>query len=91
MLAISGGPDSMALLHYLWTHRDQWNISVEAVHINHQLRADEADADEAFVREECQEYGIPLTVQKVDVTKGIFPFLVVKDVNNDGLGGEKNV
>ncbi|WP_053070531.1 tRNA lysidine(34) synthetase TilS [Alkalihalobacillus pseudalcaliphilus] len=67
-VAISGGPDSMALLHYLWTHRDQWNISVEAVHINHQLRADEADADEAFVREECQEYGIPLTVQKVDVT-----------------------
>ena len=65
LLGLSGGADSMALLHAL-TH---WEtpLQVSAIHINHGLRGAAADADEAFVREYCAQCSIPLTVVHADV------------------------
>ncbi|WP_256205695.1 threonine/serine exporter family protein, partial [Calditerricola satsumensis] len=49
VIGVSGGPDSMALLHVLLALRDEYDLSLTAVHVHHQLRGAEADADAAFV------------------------------------------
>ena len=51
LLAVSGGADSVALLHCLWSLKaeGQLNSRLICAHLNHQLRAAEADADEEFV------------------------------------------
>ena len=66
VVGVSGGADSMALLHVLHTWRDG-DLRVIAVHIHHGLRGAEADRDEAFVREYCVEHGIDYVCERVDV------------------------
>lgn len=67
IVAFSGGADSAALLHYLFTNRDRLNISVCACHLNHQIRGEEALRDEKFVTEFCRKNGIRLFLKSVDV------------------------
>ena len=62
--AVSGGADSMCLLHLLSRRED---ITLPAAHFNHRLRGDEADRDEAFVRSWCQEHHIPFHAGSCDV------------------------
>jgi len=64
--ALSGGGDSVALLHCLLSLREELGITLSAAHFNHCLRGDESDADEAFVRQLCREWEIPLTVGRGD-------------------------
>ena len=66
-VALSGGADSMCLLHILKQNEKQLGITVSAAHLNHSLRGDESDRDEGFVRQYCQKNDIPLTVKKLDV------------------------
>ena len=65
-VAVSGGSDSMCLLHLLGSLRERLGISLAALHINHNLRP-EADREEAFVRAYCDERGIPCRVLSADV------------------------
>ncbi len=58
LVALSGGGDSMALLHLLNT----LGFKCQAAHCNFHLRGAESDGDEAFVREYCREIGVPLHV-----------------------------
>lgn len=58
-MAVSGGADSVALLHILWKE----GHDCMAVHCNFHLRGDEADRDESFVRKICDELGISLYVE----------------------------
>lgn len=58
--AVSGGADSMALLFAMYLLKDKMGIRLEAAHFNHNLRGDESDGDEAFVREFCARYEIEL-------------------------------
>ena len=51
--AVSGGADSVCMLHVLLSLRTALGITVEAVHFNHHLRGAESDRDEAFVRALC--------------------------------------
>ena len=60
--AVSGGADSMALLRILLALAGRLEVEVSACHVNHKLRGAAADADEAFVREECARLGVPLQV-----------------------------
>ncbi|MDE7304101.1 MAG: tRNA lysidine(34) synthetase TilS [Oscillospiraceae bacterium] len=64
--ALSGGADSVALLLSLKNLSAELGITVTAVHINHLLRGEESDRDEAFCRELCQKLDIPLTVFRKD-------------------------
>lgn len=64
LVACSGGPDSLALIHALHQARI---CPVAAAHLNHQLRGAESDGDQAFVENFCQELAIPLEVERLDV------------------------
>ena len=65
--AVSGGKDSVCLLHVMASLQDELQITVEAAHLNHQLRGAESDRDEAFVRSLCESLGVRLTVSRADV------------------------
>ena len=65
LVALSGGGDSVALLHILVRIRDDLGITVEAAHLNHSMRGDESDRDESFCRDICNEMKIPLTVERL--------------------------
>ena len=67
VVGLSGGPDSVCLLHVLRVISDTLPLHLEAAHLHHGLRGASADADEAFVRELCAALGVPLAVRRVDV------------------------
>jgi len=69
LVGVSGGPDSMALLHFLSARGAREGLPAAEVrvgHVNHGLRGAESDADEAFVRARCAEWGIPFESASVD-------------------------
>ncbi len=66
-VALSGGADSMALLHLLFSMRESLGISLYAAHLNHMIRGEEALRDERFVRTQCEKLGIPLFCERADV------------------------
>lgn len=63
---VSGGADSVALLHVLQGLREKLGFVLEAAHFNHGIRA-EAGEDEAFVSELCRTLGVPLHIGRADV------------------------
>jgi tRNA(Ile)-lysidine synthetase-like protein len=69
-VAVSGGADSVALLFALYLLKDKLRIHLSAAHFNHHLRGEESDRDEAFVREFCGRYDIPLTVGHGSIVPG---------------------
>ncbi len=69
LAAVSGGPDSTCLLHVLHALSSRLRIEISAVHVNHLLRGEESDADEAFVREFCLSMGIRLFPERRDVSR----------------------
>ena len=42
LIGVSGGPDSLALLHYFWSKKQQWNLFVAAAHVDHMFRGEES-------------------------------------------------
>jgi len=67
LVAVSGGPDSVFLLHILNLFTKRFGIKLSGCHINHNLRGENSNADERFVKALCVEMDIPLTVQNEDV------------------------
>ena len=65
--ALSGGMDSVAMLHCLLSLRDALQITVSAAHYNHCLRGEASDEDEAFVRRLCASLEVPLVTERGDV------------------------
>jgi tRNA(Ile)-lysidine synthase len=66
LLALSGGPDSVALLHALRELAPRFGYRLAAAHLNHRLRAAESDRDESFVRELCAALGVELIVEQTN-------------------------
>lgn len=67
VVGVSGGPDSLCLLHVLWAHRAELEIDLHVAHLNHQLRGAEAEADAHFVAGLASRWGLPCTVEARDV------------------------
>lgn len=69
LIGVSGGPDSVALLHGLLLlsdhYRKNWRLFV--IHVNHLLRGNESQEDARFVAELCKEKGIPYRICEVNV------------------------
>lgn len=66
LVALSGGPDSMCLLHLLKTYREKVPFDLRAAHLHHGLR-ETADRDQAFVESLCEEWDVPLIVERANV------------------------
>ena len=67
VVGLSGGPDSMCLFHALYTIREELSITISAVHLNHKFRPGAAEADQIYVENLCQKYGIYCYSKTVDV------------------------
>lgn len=67
LAAVSGGADSVCLLDVLAKLRAPWNLKLRAVHVNHQLRGEEAERDEEFVRELCAQLHVEFICRRVEV------------------------
>jgi tRNA(Ile)-lysidine synthase len=67
LVALSGGPDSVTLLHVLLQLKENLKIEVAAAHLNHMLRDEESERDEQFVRDLCRKWNIPLFVRRENV------------------------
>jgi tRNA(Ile)-lysidine synthase len=66
VVAVSGGPDSIALLHILRRLRDEWSLRLSAVYVNHGLHRASAAHGE-FVRRTAREWKIPMSTVRVPV------------------------
>ena len=92
ILMVSGGADSMALLHMAVTEPldlgDGAGLSriakerLHVLHVNHLFRGEDADADQHFVQETCDSLGVPCTALRVDVAK----FAQERDGNVEDVG-----
>jgi tRNA(Ile)-lysidine synthase len=67
LVAVSGGPDSIALLSLLHHLSSSWSLTLTAVHFNYGLRGAESDGDQEFVTATCHELGIPLIIRALTV------------------------
>ena len=59
-VAVSGGRDSMALLHYMHAHADEYGITLSALNCDHKIRGKASADDSAFVGKFCAALEIPL-------------------------------
>jgi tRNA(Ile)-lysidine synthase len=64
IIGLSGGPDSMFLLHSLMNIQQKYNLTLIAAHLNHEWRA-EADSEEELCRHIAQKYNIPFVSEKL--------------------------
>lgn len=67
VVALSGGADSVCLLHNLNSIKEELNLKLMACHINHHLRGEESDRDMKFCRELCRQNDIEIFVKEYDV------------------------
>lgn len=67
LVALSGGPDSVCLLHILYELKDKFNLNLGAIHINHMLRGEESEKDEKYIVKLCDELGIKHYVKRINI------------------------
>ncbi|MFD2444294.1 tRNA lysidine(34) synthetase TilS [Bacillus sp. CGMCC 1.16607] len=67
IVGVSGGPDSLSLLHYLWRRQKQWNISIIAAHVDHMFRGRQSYLEAIYVKEYCKELNIPFEWVQINV------------------------
>ncbi len=67
LVAVSGGPDSVCLLHILVELREELGIRLHIAHLNHQLRGAESDADANYAADLARCLDIPATIEQRDV------------------------
>ncbi|MDY6835279.1 MAG: tRNA lysidine(34) synthetase TilS [Chloroflexota bacterium] len=67
IVAVSGGPDSVCLLHILHLLQEEIGMHIHVAHLDHMLRGEDSRADAEYVRQLCQASNIPVTLQSRDV------------------------
>lgn len=67
-VAVSGGADSVALLSVMLNLKSEYGFDLFAAHFNHNLRGEESDRDEQFVKDVCEKLGVELVCGAGDVS-----------------------
>lgn len=66
-VAVSGGADSVCLLHVLLELASRWALKLSVLHLDHRIRGEESAGDAGFVRELAGRLALPLHAREVDV------------------------
>lgn len=66
LVAVSGGADSLCLLHLLWRQRERYSLSLAVAHVNHLMRPEAAE-DARFVAEFAHSLGLTCEVVEINV------------------------
>ncbi|MEW6081771.1 MAG: tRNA lysidine(34) synthetase TilS [Bacillota bacterium] len=69
VVGVSGGPDSVALLHVLASLREQYDLSLHTAHLNHLMRGEEAKEDANYVRHLATSLGAGFTACERDIRR----------------------
>ncbi len=69
VVGVSGGVDSMVLLHYLAEVRQQFRLRITVAHVNYRLRGAASDADERLVKKTAARFGFPFRSRRIDLKK----------------------
>ena len=90
ILGLSGGPDSLCLLHILSDLRRSLPFELTALHVNHMMRGKQANEDAAWLSEHCRELKVPLAIEICNVYKmaeeqGISPEEAGRKARHDAL------
>lgn len=67
VVGLSGGPDSVCLLHILSRMKDEWDLEIYAAHLNHQIRGIEAQKDAFYISKLCEDMGITFFIKSINV------------------------
>ena len=67
VVGVSGGPDSLCLLHLLMRLQGAYALRLHVAHLNHCLRDGESEGDAAFVARQAAEWGLPATIESQNV------------------------
>ncbi|KKK36652.1 tRNA(Ile)-lysidine synthetase [Mesobacillus campisalis] len=70
-VGVSGGPDSLALLHFLWEWQEHFDLHLMALHMDHMFRGEESYQEALFVQNFCQERNIPFEMFRSNVPRYI--------------------
>lgn len=65
--AVSGGPDSVAMLHVILELTKGWGVAVHVAHLNHMFRGAQSDEEADFVQQLAGSWGLPCALEKHDV------------------------
>lgn len=84
VVGLSGGPDSVCLLNMLCSIREEFNLRLSAVHINHMLRGAEADGDEEYSKKLCSKLNVEFFSRKIDINK----YATEKGLSSEEAGRE---
>ncbi len=68
VVAVSGGPDSVALVYILNKLKKKWRLFLHLAHLNHLIRKEEADADRVFVENLADKLKLPLSCESIKIT-----------------------
>ena len=68
MVGVSGGADSLCLLHVLIPLAPSLGFTIHVAHLDHGLRGSEARRDAQFVQDIAQRWGLPVSVERADVS-----------------------
>ncbi|MBY0095462.1 tRNA lysidine(34) synthetase TilS [Mesobacillus maritimus] len=66
-VGVSGGPDSLALLYFLWRLKENYQVRIVAVHVDHMFRGEESYQEALFVQEFCEKRSIAFEMKQVNV------------------------
>jgi tRNA(Ile)-lysidine synthase len=69
IMAVSGGPDSVALLYALCDLRQELNLHLEVAHLQHGVRGQDAEADARFVQALAETLELPFHLKEVDIPR----------------------
>ena len=67
VVGLSGGPDSVCLLHILSRLKEELDLEIYAAHLNHQIRGIEAQKDAFYISKLCEEMGITFFIKSINV------------------------
>lgn len=67
VIGVSGGADSVCLMRLLYEIKEEWDLTLSVVHVNHGIRGKEADEDACYVRELAEQWHLPFYLVERDV------------------------